>query len=125
MAETDIYKNREAMPQGNKPPKKKRRRRTDSQRAFDDRIRKRRSKNSGFRRFLHLSRKSENEKMFWGSIGILFVVILIIIGVWQFVVLEHMVRKEEKADDYLEPYRSIPEAPADTQRQPGKEPIVK
>ena len=101
MSETDIYKNREAMPVGNKPPKKKRRRRAASQRAFDDRTRKRRSKNSGLRRTLHLFRKNENEKVIWVSFGVLFVAILTIIAIWQFLISEKLVRDKETKEEYI------------------------
>ncbi|WP_372846579.1 hypothetical protein [Pontiella sp.] len=96
MPNTDIYKQREPLPFGNKPPEKKRRRRSASKRAFDDHSRKRRSKNSGLRRLLHLWRKSSNEKAIWISIGVVFIVLLIVVAVWQFVILEHMVRIEEQ-----------------------------
>jgi hypothetical protein len=96
MPPNDIYKQREPMPFGNKPPEKKRRRRSSSKRAFDDHSRKRRSKNAGLRRLLHLSRKSKNEKAIWISIGIVFVAMLIIVAIWQFVVLEHLIRIEEQ-----------------------------
>ena len=109
MPETDIYKKREPMPVGKKPDKK-RKRRSSSQRAFDDRDRKRRSKNSGLRRFLHLSRKSKNEKFVWSSVGIFFVLILILIGLWQFVIQEYLVRNEERANNYIEYHPRIPEA---------------
>jgi hypothetical protein len=124
MSDTDIYKNREAMPIGNKPEKKRRRRRSGSNRAFDDHSRKRRSKNSGFRRFLHLFRKSKNEKIIWISMGVLFVSILIFIAIWQFVILEYKVRQQEKSDDYIEYQRDIPEMPG-APVAPGREPIVK
>ena len=111
MSETDIYKNREAMPVGgNKPPKKRRKRRSSSQHAFDDnKNRKRRSKNSGLRRLLHLSRKADNEKYFWSSIGIVIVAVLCIIAIWQFVIVEHLVRSEESESDYIQYQPSIPE----------------
>ncbi|MDF7825535.1 hypothetical protein P4B35_16030 [Pontiellaceae bacterium B12227] len=113
MSDTDIYKNREAMPVGNKPPHKRRRRRKKTQRAFDDHDRKRRSKNSGLRRLLHLSRKSENEKVIWISAGVLFAVVLIVIAIWQFVIKEQLVREQETADQYIEYQPNIPE----TQKQ--------
>jgi|GEM_PF-2628047 len=109
MSDSDIYKNREALPFGNKSPKKPRRRRKESRRAFDDHERKRRSKNSGLRRMLHLARKKDNEKYFWGSIGTVFIVVLVVIAVWQFVIMEHLVRTQEKKDDYLQYQPSIPE----------------
>jgi cytoskeletal protein RodZ len=124
MSDTDIYKKREAMPIGNKPEKKKRRRRSGTNRAFDDHSRKRRSKNSGLRRFLHLSRKSKNEKVIWISVGVLFIVILLIVGIWQFVILEYQVRQKEQSDDNVKYQRSISEMPG-APEAPGKEPLVK
>ena len=120
MADTDIYKNRETMPLGSKPPHKQRRRRSESRRAFDDRDRKRRSKNSGFRRLLHLSRKKSNEKYFWASMVSVFVVMLIVIALWQFVIQEYLVRSEEKADDYIQYQPSIPEKTNPESGVPGK-----
>ncbi len=123
MADTDIYKNREAMPMGKGPDKKKRRRRSESRRAFDDHSRKKRSKNSGFRRFLHLSRKSENDKMIWGAMGIVIVVVLVVIAVWQFVIAEHLIRKQEAANEYIEFQRDIPSMPDENAPSGGTEPI--
>ena len=110
MSDTDIYKQREPMPFGSKQPSKKRRRRARPQRAFDDKSRKRRSKNTGLRRLLHISRKGENEKYFWTVLAVLFVAILIIIGVWQFIIMEHLIRTEEKKDDYIEYQREVPQS---------------
>lgn len=120
MSETDIYKSREAMPMGKKPEKKRRRRRSGSNRAFDDKNRKRRSKNSGLRRFLHLSRKSENEKIFWWTAGILLSVLLISIAIWQFFVSEQLIRQKEAETEYIEYQPSIPDNVTDG----GKEPIL-
>ena len=109
MSDVDIYKNREAMPVSNKPPEKKRRRREKSQRAFDEHDRKRRSKNTGFRRFIHLFRKSENEKVIWISFGVLFVVILGLVAIWQYLIKEQLVRNQEIAGQYIEYQSRIPE----------------
>lgn len=111
MSDTDIYKKREAMPIGaRKKPDKKRRRRS-THRAFDEEsTRKRRSKNSGIRRLLHLSRKSDNEKYIWSSLGIIIVVSLILAAIWQFAVVEYLVRSEEKQDEYIQYQPSIPES---------------
>lgn len=121
MSDTDIYKNREALPMGNKPEKKRRRRRSGTQRAFDDHSRKRRSKNSGLRRFLHLSRKSENEKKIWSSVGILLLALLIIVAIWQFVISEQLIRQQEKETEYIEYQPQIPDDPGDG----STEPIIK
>ena len=77
----------------------------------EDHNRKRRSKNSGIRRLLHLSRKSDNEKFFWGSIGAVTLIVLVIIAIWQFVIAEHLVRSEESENDYIHYQDSIPESP--------------
>lgn len=110
MSETDIYKQREPMPMGKKPDKKNkhRRRRTSPQRAFDDKSRKRRSKNSGLRRILHLSRKSENEKVIWTVFGIGMFFIIVLIALWQFFIQEKLIREEESQNDYMEYQPSIP-----------------
>ena len=63
------------------------------------------------RRALHLFRKSENEKYVWITMGVIFVVSLVVIGIWQFVVQEYMIREQERSDDYLESYEpGIPSA---------------
>ncbi len=95
---------------GSKSHKKKRRRRSSAQHVFDeDHNRKRRSKNSGIRRLSHLSRKPDNEKIFWGSIGAVTLVVLAIIAIWQFVIVEHLARSEETENDYIQYQPSIPE----------------
>ena len=119
MSDTDIYKNREAMPTGGKSPRKKRHRRSASRRAFDDHDRKRRSKNSGVRRFLHLARKSDNEKFFWGSMGITAVVILVLIAIWQFWISEVLVSSEEQKDEYMQYNSNIPHS-ADSSGRAGE-----
>lgn len=83
MSDTDIYKNKQRLPQGKKT-QKPRRRRSASNRQFDDSNRKRRSKNSGARRLAHLFRKSENEKAIWYTFVIAMVLMLVVIGVWQY-----------------------------------------
>jgi len=104
MSDTDIYKSREAMPGRNKSPKKRRRRSSSKPRAFDDKARKRRSKNSGARRLLHLFRKSENEKYVWVAAGIILLVTLVVVGIWQFFLQEHLIRKHEQTDEHAEVY---------------------
>ncbi|HSR87558.1 MAG TPA: hypothetical protein VLL07_01285 [Pontiella sp.] len=112
MSDTDIYKNRERMPYGDKTPRRStRRRRSDSQRAFDDHSRKRRSRNSGFRRFLHLYRKKENERVFWWSVIISIIVILTLLAIWQFWIREAMIRSENEQTQYIQYKTAIPETP--------------
>ena len=110
MSETDIYKSRETKaPPVDSAKHSGRRRRTSSQRVFDQHDRskgRRRSKNSGLRRLLHLSRKSENEKVFWWTVLITVIVVLTAIAIWQFWYLEYAARKKSE----LNPYR-LPDAP--------------
>ncbi|VGO21254.1 emp24/gp25L/p24 family protein [Pontiella sulfatireligans] len=102
MSDTDIYKQREpAQLTGNDPKLRKshRKRRSASRKSFDESGRKRRQKNSGLRRILHLSRKAENEKFFWWSVLWSIVVILGVIGVWQYWYLEHVAREQSEEND--------------------------
>ena len=113
MSDTDIYKNRERMPYGGKRPKRStRRRRSGSQRAFDDQSRKRRSKNSGLRRLLHLYRKKENEKVVWWSVLTCTLVILTLLAIWQFGIREAIIRSQNEQTQYIQPQSDIPVAPA-------------
>jgi hypothetical protein len=114
MSDTDIYKKREPMPYGSRDPKRssRRRRSSESQRAFDDHSRKRRSRNSGLRRLLHLYRKSENEKYFWWTIAVTLAVVLMVLGVWQFVIREFQIRKQNEQDDYMQYEQQVFESPA-------------
>lgn len=99
MSDSDIYKSREPIPQTPNDPRlrKGRRRRSSSLRPFDDHERERRSGNSGLRRFLHLSRKKENEKSFWWGFLIVVVFVLVVIGVWQFWYMEHRAHRDSPA----------------------------
>lgn len=88
MSEDDIYKQREPMPYGSGQNRKRfsnRRRSSGPKRAFDDPSRKRRSRNSGLRRLLHLYRKKESEKIFWWTTISILVVFLVALALWQFV----------------------------------------
>ncbi len=105
MADTDIYKSREPVPQVSSDDprfRKGRRRRSSSRRSFDEQDRKRRSKNSGLRRLLHLSRKSDNEKRFWWGILAVTVVLLVSIAIWQFWYMEYVARKQARQDERYE-----------------------
>jgi hypothetical protein len=114
MSDTDIYKNREPIAQ---PPKKSRRKRSSSSyHLFDDEpVRKRRSKNTGLRRLLHLSRKGENEKFFWWGLLVCIVFLLAITAIWQYYVTEKIARERAKENEaiipvkHLEPTRSAAE----------------
>jgi hypothetical protein len=106
MSETDIYKNREKVQMTTDDPRfqktKRRRRRSSSRSPFDDEgERRRRSKNSGLRRMLHLSRKQGNEKSFWTSILIVIVVLLTLIGIWQYWYLEAVARDQALKNEIL------------------------
>lgn len=97
MSETDIYKNREPMPYSEgKSERTRHRRHSTHQRSFDDHTRKRRSRNSGLRRLLHLYRKKESEKIVWLSMLVLTVLVLLGIALWQYVIMEHRIRIEEE-----------------------------
>jgi hypothetical protein len=105
MSKTDIYKNEEQVPLSSNDPrfqKKKRRRRSSSRRSFDEQDRRRRSKNSGFRRLLHLSRKSDNEKGFWISILVTIVSILVLTAVWQYWYLGHVASQQSLEDERIQ-----------------------
>jgi hypothetical protein len=113
MSKTDIYKSREQVQQTSDDPrfrKGSRRRRSESARSFDNHERKRRKKNSGFRRLLHLSRKADNEKNIWWGLLILFVVLLAFIAIWQFWYVEYAARKHAEGNEFRLPTQSIPEA---------------
>jgi hypothetical protein len=112
MPETDIYKKRESMPYGSgqAPQKKNRRKRSSSRRAFDDKDRKRRSKNTGLRRIIHLAKKKENEKVFWITLGGFIVLTIVLVSIWQFGVLEAKVRDAESEYERNLEYDRIPKA---------------
>jgi len=87
MSKTDIYENNEQIHQRPAPARKSRRRHKSSNepRSFDAPKTKRRSKNSGFRRFLHLYRKDRIQKKIWILIGFAFVLLLVVAGLLEFV----------------------------------------
>ncbi len=94
MSDTDIYTDKQVRPQGKHTKPKRRRRR--STRKFDAKKR-RRSKNSGMRRLFHLARKEENEKIVWGTFFIVAIILLVLVGIWQFWVLERIARQDDAA----------------------------
>jgi len=102
MSDTDIYKQREPMPVVKGHAKRSGRRRKSSRprRAFDDNSRKRRSRNSGLRRLLHLYRKQEMERVVWWSALIILAVGLILLALWQFWYRERLIRKQELQNEY-------------------------
>ena len=92
MSETNIYK-RQELPAGK--GKKRRKRRVPRRTRFDDHSnRKRRSKNSGFRRLLHLYRKENAQKYVWRGALIFFVVSIVLAAIYQFWYLDKVVQKE-------------------------------
>ena len=107
MSDTDIYKNRERMPISSKNPRRygkgrKCRSSAESKRSFDDQSgRKRRSKNAGFRRFLHLYRKKESERIFWWVMGTILVGLLIGAGIWQFYVNPQRAKDQQRQHEAL------------------------
>ncbi|MBT8042883.1 MAG: hypothetical protein HKP10_07335 [Kiritimatiellales bacterium] len=111
MPETDIYNNREPMPIGNRYPKRRRRRRSAEDRAFDDKQRKRRTSNSGFRRMIHLARKSEFQKFLWIGIGVLTLALVLLSAIWEFVIIPQMAEAEDEKLEYIEHQRKIPVMP--------------
>ncbi|MBC8206718.1 MAG: hypothetical protein ISR85_01045 [Kiritimatiellales bacterium] len=92
MPSSDIYNVKES-PWAKKeetPPEPTRRRRHSSE-SFDEamekdvsRTNRRRRKNSGFRRFLHLMKKPEFSKRFWTTALSISGVILIVLLIWDF-----------------------------------------
>ncbi len=117
MSDTDIYKNREPTQQATPAdPRyhKERRRRSSSHRVFDDKDRKRRSKNSGLRRLLHLSRKAENDKPIWVGMLVVVVVLLIGIAIWQFWYVEIVARRRSRANEGYVPIQSVESTPPAT-----------
>ena len=110
MSDTDIYKKRPAMPAA-RPKPKRRRRRTSPDAAFDESPnRRRRSRNSGFRRLLHLMRKPHNEKRIWMGMLIAALVLLLFVGIWQFWYMEHVARRKDKQKELVVPIRNAPPA---------------
>jgi len=112
MSDTDIYKSREPVPAPNPTSQKPRRRRRSSRPRFDEEpVRKRRGKNSGLRRVLHLLRKAENEKYFWWGLLVVIVVLLITSGLWQYYVTQRSAQEytQELAAGNPEPARSAAE----------------
>jgi hypothetical protein len=121
MSQTDIYNQRELTPKkGNQPSSRKtrRRRRTSDQPVFDDKNRKRRSKNAGLRRFIHLSRKSENEKVFWWSMLTGVVVLLLAVAVWQFWYVERIAKEQSKESELHIPISHLESSNLSTEESP-------
>ena len=105
---SDIYKNQQQMPVAATKPK--RHRRSSGNAAFGDTgKRRRRSSNSGFRRFLHLLRKPAYEKRVWWGTLIVIVVTLSLIAIWQFLYLEHIARQQSKLNEMYVPLQSQPQ----------------
>lgn len=117
MSDNDIYKNREPIQQATSADpryRKGRRRRSESHRVFDDKDRKRRSKNSGLRRLLHLSRKADNDKPIWVGMLVVVVVLLIGIALWQFWYVELVARRQTRANEGYAPIQPVESSPPAT-----------
>ncbi len=114
MSQTDIYKNKEQVQStsdGSRFRKGRRKHRTSTLRTLDNHDRKRRSRNSGLRRFLHLSRKSENEKAIWWGLLVVVVILLLLSALWQFGYLEYVARKQSIENElFAAPVDTIPKA---------------
>lgn len=110
MSKTDIYANREQVQQTPVDPRfrKGRRRRSSNPRTFDEHERRRRGKNSGFRRLQHLFRKSDNEKRIWWGALVVIVILLAVIGLWQFLYVEHVAREQSRKNEMYIPAQKIP-----------------
>ncbi len=100
MADTDIYKNRERMPASRESTRRytKRRRRSTS----SDQPRKRRSRNSGFRRLLHLYRKKKNQRIIMWAIAVMIIALLVYAVFWDLIV------RPQKSQDKENPFTSSP-----------------
>ena len=93
MSKTNIYK-RQELPAG-KRKKHRPKRRVPRRTQFDDHSnRKRRSKNSGFRRLLHIYRKETAQKHLWRGALIFLLIGIVLAAVYQFWYLDKIVQKE-------------------------------
>ena len=105
---SDIYKQRPEIP-AEKTVNRRRRRRSAADGTFDEtKTRRRRSRNSGLRRLLHLFRKEENEKRIWISALVVALVVLVIVGIWQFWYLEQQARQRAREQEMYQQPRGIP-----------------
>lgn len=100
MADTDIYKSRERMPVSRENTRRytKRKRRSNS----SDQPRKRRSRNSGFRRLLHLYRKEKKQRIFMWIVAVLIIALLVYAIIWDLVV------KPQKLHEKDNPFNQSP-----------------
>ena len=94
MSKTDIYNTREPLKAPTTPSSKKRRRSESTKKFGVEQNRKRRSRNSGLRRMLHLMRKPENDIKIWVTIAVLIAVVLTGLGIWQFWYVDHQIEKQ-------------------------------
>ncbi len=85
---SDIYEVHESprLKQASQAPSKRRHRRRES---FDDAVtgdllaaNRRRSRNSGLRRFLHLLKKPDYSKKFWLTVLGIFVAVILVLFIW-------------------------------------------
>jgi hypothetical protein len=79
---------------------------------FDEKSGNRRSKNSGFRRLLHLYRKGENEKRFWWGLLIIISITMVFLGIWQFWYRDYVIRVQSQNTEFAPASQSAPAAPS-------------
>lgn len=110
MSSSDIYKVKESpwakAQKENKKSRRRRRRRTET---FDEVMNKdlskthrRRSKNSGFRRFRHQLKKPEYSKKFWTTCGVILLTILVGLVLW-----DQLIRYRFPAEEELPPDEAV------------------
>lgn len=107
MSDSDIYKKREplATPRAGtavRPSHRRRKKKSNTVELFDDKNRKRRSKNTGIRRLFHLYRKQDREKAFWGGLAAIIVVLLVVIAVWQYWYIDWAVQQDFLKNEKIE-----------------------
>ena len=108
---SDIYKQRPQITAA-KPRPGRRRRRSSADGTFDEnKPRRRRSRNAGLRRLIHLFRKDENERTSWVSALVIALLVLVVVGLWQFWYREQLVRKKTREKEQARPVQSIPRSP--------------
>ncbi len=95
MADTDIYKSRERMPVSRENTRRYSKRKRRSSHGDEERPRKRRSKNSGLRRLLHLYRKEKSQRIFLWIIVILVIALLVYAIIWDLVVKPKKIYEKE------------------------------
>jgi hypothetical protein len=88
MSESDIYTNKQTLPPANETAGRSSRRRREKVKSFDETVNddvrqthRRRSRNSGLRRFIHLMRKPDFSRNFWaillGTVGLILALLVL------------------------------------------------